>query len=1304
MANLSDTVFKEPSARTPEIDVASNKLNAPPTLTRQRSVVRQLDDSFSQLGIGQRPSVGLHENAEAERTDTTFFLMSELQKLSDEFRHYRMSEVHRNEEITKLISECRTRDELIQQKDAVIMSLVSSLKEQMSSATSPREASGEDSKTYLKPASMAQYPGTLQHGTSTEYRPEMATFSKEASLATGKYVDMESGLKPHSLGTEVSDVKSHSQQTETQKIKTVTEVANGSSKQPEQTHDTTPNAHTTSAGTSGVKMKPATFDGSTSWLDYKTHFDMCAELNGWSIVQKGLYLAVSLRGHAQGVLGNLPAEDRNNFEKLIKALSERFSPESQTELYRAQLKERQWKHGENIPEFGQRILRLTTLAYPGANASLIDTLAMGNFIDSISDSDMRLKIQQTRPKVFNEAVKVAVELEAFDKAERQRQGNKYVRGTSSNSTPDDVSSETTVILQKLSKFLDQADATNTPSSSDVRGQYSTQRKVRCYKCKKLGHIQRNCPYNKNQSTESTENRKGQGEGSSMKRVGRFCDKRSSRKRARKSKRIASTRCVEAGMYLPVQINGIHTDMLIDSGATASLISVEVFNKMANQPILKPVKGQMVAVNGMNLKTHRFCDFDVIIGGFCYSVRAIVAELNTSGILGLDFLSDYECAIDIKQKCIVLDGKRIRCDMKGKIGCYRVSLMETVSILPRHEMLISCQINDYCHDIKGTGIVEPSDDFHRKSNVMIGRTLATADENVPVRIMNPLNEEVVVYKGTIVGQFEQVNGDSNNMDLKRKQKSVLPDQLEELVTQASVNLDEEQCKSVRKTLLEYQDVFALTDEQLGRTEVVKHEINTGSAKPIKQRLRRLPHYAVDEVDRQVDDMLKRGIIEHSNSPWAAGVVLVRKKDNTLRFCVDYRDLNAVTLKDAHALPKIDETLDTLSGVSWFSTLDLRCGYWQVGLEEKDKAKTAFITHKGLYNFRVLPFGLCNAPVTFERLMETVLAGLQWDICLIYIDDIIVYGKTFKESLKNIETVFERLRIAGLKLKAPKCKLFSKSVSFLGHIISDSGIKTDPEKISAVKEWPIPVNVTEVRSFLGLCSYYRRFIPKFADIARPLHRLTEKGQKFVWNSECEQAFGTLKKYLTEAPILAYPDFSKPFILDTDASDTSIGAVLSQVHEGKERVVCYGSRSLTKSERKYCVTRKELLSLVHFVKHYRHYLLGKQFKIRTDHNSLRWLMKTKNPEGQMARWIDALSSYQFDVEHRPGRKHSNANDLSRIPCGQCGYQEEPVCIRPVKATISMEDEQLKNEQVKDADISIVRSWLDKDYGKGAFFKPAV
>ena len=326
------------------------------------------------------------------------------------------------------------------------------------------------------------------------------------------------------------------------------------------------------------------------------------------------------------------------------------------------------------------------------------------------------------------------------------------------------------------------------------------------------------------------------------------------------------------------------------------------------------------------------------------------------------------------------------------------------------------------------------------------------------------------------------------------------------------------------------------------------------------------------------------------------------------------------------------------------------------------------------------------------METVLAGLQWDICLIYIDDVIVYGRTFEEALKNLETVLERLRIAGLRLKAQKCELFNKSVSFLGHIISDKGIKTDPEKIRAVKEWPVPVSVTEVRSFLGLCSYYRHFIPKFAEMAKPLHRLTEKGQNFIWSADCEEAFETLKKHLTESPVLAYPDFSKPFILDTDASDASIGAILSQVHDGKERVVCYGSRSLTKSERKYCVTRKELLSLVFFVKHYRHYLLGRKFKIRTDHNSLRWLMKTKNPKGQVARWIDALSSYQFDVEHRPGKKHFNADAMSRIPCKQCGRAENKISVRPVMMQVTEDLDFLQKGQSDDKDISIVRTWLDK------------
>ena len=310
------------------------------------------------------------------------------------------------------------------------------------------------------------------------------------------------------------------------------------------------------------------------------------------------------------------------------------------------------------------------------------------------------------------------------------------------------------------------------------------------------------------------------------------------------------------------------------------------------------------------------------------------------------------------------------------------------------------------------------------------------------------------------------------------------------------------------LTNYQDVFSLHDDDMGFTDAVEHQIDIDGAKPIKKRMRRLPHHMAEEADRQVDDMLKRGVIEESNSLWAAEVVLVRKKDGSFRFCVDYRSLNNVTVKDAYPLPKIDETLDSLTGAKCFSTLDLYSGYWQVGVEDSDKPKTAFITRKGPFQFRVLPFGLCNAPATFERLMEAVLAGLQWEICLIYLDDIITFGKTFDEAVENLQQVLERLRNAGLQLKPKKCDLFAKSVSFLGHIISDEGVATAPEKVKAVHEWPVPVNQTEVRSFLGLCGYYRIFIKEYADIAKPLHVMTEKDRPFIWTEECQHAIEKLK----------------------------------------------------------------------------------------------------------------------------------------------------------------------------------------------------
>lgn len=320
------------------------------------------------------------------------------------------------------------------------------------------------------------------------------------------------------------------------------------------------------------------------------------------------------------------------------------------------------------------------------------------------------------------------------------------------------------------------------------------------------------------------------------------------------------------------------------------------------------------------------------------------------------------------------------------------------------------------------------------------------------------------------------------------------------------------------------------------------------------------------------MQDRGIIQPSCSPWAAPIVPVRKRDGGLRFCVDYRKLNDVTRKDAYPLPRIDDALDSLANAKWFSTLDLESGYWQVEVAPKDKAKTAFITRQGLIEFNVLAFGLTNGPSTFQRLMDLVLSDLQWTTCLVYLDDIIVFGRTFEEHLSRLGEVLSKLKTANLKVKPSKCNLFSTEVQYLGHVISAEGVKADPGKVEAVRAWPVPINQTEVRSFLGLASYYRRFVRGFAEIARPLHQLTEKGKRFKWDEACQRAFVELKTHLISAPILAYPDPKKVFILDTDASDFGIGAVLSQEVEGLERVVAYASRALSKAERRYATTKKE------------------------------------------------------------------------------------------------------------------------------------
>ena len=580
----------------------------------------------------------------------------------------------------------------------------------------------------------------------------------------------------------------------------------------------------------------------------------------------------------------------------------------------------------------------------------------------------------------------------------------------------------------------------------------------------------------------------------------------------------------------------------------------------------------------------------------------------------------------------------------------VSLCHDTVLSPRAECLIVGSVACVPGD---TGYIDSFIVSDAGSLLCVPCSIVTVDTNmcVPIVVANMSSDSITISRGTVIAQLDKVvvsQISQANVDCLQKDSGTTcssPLRASSRFSWEHFAGSDDEKVSLCELIDKCQDVVAMTDTDVGKTRMLSHEIDTGAAHPIRQASRRLPPGRLEIVSDQIGNMLDQGIIEPSTSPWASPIVLVRKSDNTFRFCVDYRKLNAVTHQDAYPLPRIDETLDNLGGAQYCTSLDLQSGYWQVPVMEKDREKTAFVCPQGLYQFCRMPFGLTNAPATFQRLMNAVLSGLSPKQCLVYLDDVIVFSSTFQSHLVRLENVLQAFRSAGLKLKPKKCKLLCVEVNFLGHVVSRDGIGTDPKKTSAVSNWPVPTSVKTLQSFLGFCNYYRRFVRNFAQIAEPLYNLLGKDAEFVWSESQQKSFDQLRILLSSAPVLAFPKFGQPFILDTDASTSALGAVLSQVDAGGvERPIAFLSRTLSNAERNYNITRLELLAVVWACRELKPYLVAQQFLLRTDHGSLRWLMNFKNPSGQVARWLTQLAEFSFTIEHRPGAKHANADGLSR------------------------------------------------------------
>jgi transposase InsO family protein len=469
----------------------------------------------------------------------------------------------------------------------------------------------------------------------------------------------------------------------------------------------------------------------------------------------------------------------------------------------------------------------------------------------------------------------------------------------------------------------------------------------------------------------------------------------------------------------------------------------------------------------------------------------------------------------------------------------------------------------------------------------------------------------------------------------------------------LNSVEDLTPSQLKTLASIKSSFsqiAFENVGLGKTTLVSHVIDTGSHPPVKQKTYPASHVRRQQLCKEVDAMLELKVIEPARSPWLNNVFIVPKKDGTGRFVLDPRKLNEVTKADSYRLPNINHIMNNLRDTKFLTALDLSHGFWQMPLHEESRCKTAFFVEgRGQFQFRVTPFGLKNIPAEMQRLMDHLFSDLG-DHVFCYLDDVLICSPDFDSHIRTLELVLERLKEAKLTIKLSKSEFCKSSLKYLGHIVDRDGVRTDPEKIRVMKEYPRPSSSKEVRGFIGMCSYYRRFIKDFSKIAAPLSRLTSNkfnGSKFEWSPEAEQAFCSLKSAMTSAPLLRPPDYSLPYILTCDASGISIGGFLSQKDsDGTEHVIAYHSRKLSAPEKNYSTTERELLAVVDCIHHFRSYLEGVQFTVVSDHGCLKFLNSISSPSGRLARWACRLSQYNFDFKFKRGCENNLADGLSRIP----------------------------------------------------------
>jgi hypothetical protein len=673
--------------------------------------------------------------------------------------------------------------------------------------------------------------------------------------------------------------------------------------------------------------------------------------------------------------------------------------------------------------------------------------------------------------------------------------------------------------------------------------------------------------------------------------------------------------IENYQTVELEIDKITCKFIVDTGADVSCLSEEIIRKTNKEINFKNVIKIQGVTNNI-LFTIGSCNLSFFNGLLNHEFHILPSSYSQkfNGILGRDFFSKNKVIITYEENLLKFPNIGLSLPLKPD---YKKTFYD---IPKRTQKYITAQ----CNAIFKDGIVESR---QLQDNLFLSNCVTNVQNGkCIVCVINISEDDLRIPEPKVI--LEPLR----DFEMLEKMEINLHDEnrVEKLLNRLNFeHLNLEEKASIQNLCAKFSDVFHLEDDEFTCTNATNHKISIKADQiPLHTKPYRLPYFHREEIKVQTEKMLQDGVIRPSHSAWNSPLLVVPKKKDKFgktkwRVVVDFRNLNEVTVGDAFPLPNITEILDQLGGSKYFSVMDLNCGFHQLELDEESKKLTAFSTPYGHFEYTRMPFGLRNAPATFQRLMNAVLSGLQGTSCFIYMDDTVIYGNNLEEHNRKLERVLERFRKFNLKLQPDKCEFLRKEVAYLGHILTENGIRPNPDKIECVKSFPVPTNVTKLKSFLGLVNYYRKFIENLSKIALPLTKLTSKKSKYEWTMKCQEAFD----------------------LTTDASGLAIGSVLSQGELGSDLPIAFASRQLTPAELNYDTAEKEMLAIVWSVRHFRPYLYGMDFKIYTDHRNLQWLFDKTDPSSRLVRWRIDLSEIKHKIIYKPGKINTNADALSRI-----------------------------------------------------------